>query len=89
MTCCAVQTAPKKGTGQTGLELTRISDAIFDGVYYFGGKNAAGELQSKLKLLKPTCSERKVMSAEWVKLKQQGNPPCGRTGHTMEYLPLN
>lgn len=29
------------------------------------------------------------MSAEWQKIKQQGNPPCGRVGHTMTFLPLN
>ena len=29
------------------------------------------------------------MSTEWMKLKHQGTPPCGRTGHTMEYLPIN
>lgn len=44
---------------------------------------------TKLKYLKPHCIEGKVMSAEWQKIKQQGNPPCGRVGHTMTFLPLN
>ena len=30
-----------------------MSDAILEGIYFFGGKNAAGELQNKLKYLKP------------------------------------
>ena len=29
------------------------------------------------------------MSAEWQKIKQQGNPPCGRVGHSMSFLPVN
>ena len=33
--------------------------------------------------------DSKVNSADWVKLKQTGNPPCGRIGHTMAYLPAN
>jgi hypothetical protein len=62
---------------------------VLDGIYYFGGKNSKGELLTKLKYLKPHCIEGKVMSAEWQKIKQQGNSPCGRTGHTMTFLPLN
>ena len=66
-----------------------MGDAILEGVYYFGGVNFKGELSGKLKFLKASCSEGKVMSVEWQKLKQQGNPPAGRTGHTMAYLPVN
>jgi len=33
--------------------LGRISDTIFDGIYYFGGKNQQGEIQNKLRFLKP------------------------------------
>ena len=29
------------------------------------------------------------MSADWTKLKQQGQPPVGRVGHTMSYLAAN
>lgn len=31
----------------------------------------------------------KVVSAEWTKIKQAGNAPCPRIGHSMSYLPLN
>ena len=46
-------------------------------------------MSNELKYLKPNCSDNKVMSVEWVKIKQQGVPPCGRFGHTMTYLPVN
>jgi len=46
-----------------------MSDAILDGVYYFGGKNAKGELLTKLKYLKPSLSDDKVTGVEWVKIK--------------------
>lgn len=76
--------------GQKDQQVTRMSDAIMDGVYYFGGKNAKGELLStRLRFLKCTLSEDKVTAVEWMKIKQQGVPPCGRYGHTMEYLPVN
>ena len=66
-----------------------MSDAILDGIYLFGGKNSAGELQNKLKFIKPQMSEGKVVGVEWQKLKQQGVPPCGRVGHSLSYLPIN
>lgn len=34
-------------------------------------------------------SEGKVSAVEWQKIKQQGVPPCGRVGHTLNYLPIN
>ena len=55
----------------------------------FGGKNSKGELQNKLRYLKPVLSEGKVISIDFVKIKQQGISPCGRTGHTLGYLPIN
>eukprot|EP00356_Strombidium_inclinatum_P015495 CAMPEP_0170490632 /NCGR_PEP_ID=MMETSP0208-20121228/8772_1 /TAXON_ID=197538 /ORGANISM="Strombidium inclinatum, Strain S3" /LENGTH=119 /DNA_ID=CAMNT_0010766073 /DNA_START=1639 /DNA_END=1998 /DNA_ORIENTATION=- len=88
MTCCSVQTY-KKQSLPMGSQLTRLTDTIMDGIYFFGGVNIKGELSGKLKYLKPTCSESKVMSIEFQKLKQQGISPPGRTGHTMEYLPVN
>ena len=75
----------QKDTG----ELSRMSDAILDGFYFFGGKNQKGDLQNKLRYLKPTLSENKVMSVEWQKLKMQGVPPCGRVGHQMCFLPIS
>ena len=36
-----------------------------DGIYYFGGKNAKGELQNKVRYLKPTISDGKVIAVEW------------------------
>lgn len=51
-------------------EVTRLSDTILDGMYYFGGKNGKGELQAKLRYLKLHCIEGKVTQAEWQKLKQ-------------------
>lgn len=62
---------------------------MLDGIYYFGGKNSKGDLLTRLKYVKPHCIDGKVMSAEWQKIKQQGTPPCGRTGHTMTFLPVN
>ena len=67
----------------------RLSDAFNEGIYFFGGKNAKGELKSNLKYLKPTMNVGKVVSLEWNTIKQSGIPPCGRTGHTMTYLPVN
>ena len=29
-----------------------------------------------------------MAQAEWQKIKQQGVPPCGRTGHSMSFLPM-
>ena len=42
-TCCTVM-ANKKNVSVTGFELQRMSDAIFDGIYFFGGKNSKHEL---------------------------------------------
>lgn len=71
------------------LQLTRMSDAILEGIYFFGGKTANGELCNKLRYLKPQVQDGKVVNAEWHKIKQTGIPPCGRTGHTMSFLPCN
>jgi hypothetical protein len=89
---CTAVMLPKNRNQQTGTlenQMTRMSDTILDGVYYFGGKNAKGELMNKLRYLKPSMSDEKVTGVEWVKIKQQGNPPCGRTGHSLSYLPVN
>lgn len=63
---CTVQLAKKKDIH----DISRMSDAILEGIYYFGGKNAKGELQNKLKLLKPQMSEGKISTVEWQKVKQ-------------------
>lgn len=52
-----------------GNEVTRLSDAVLDGIYFFGGKTSKGELMTKLKYLKPNCIDGKVMSVEWQKIK--------------------
>ena len=83
---CTVSSYKKSGNPN---ELLRVSDQVLDGIYLFGGKNAKGELPSKMRYLKPTLSDNKVIHVEWLKLKQQGNPPCGRIGHTLSYLPIN
>ena len=68
--CCAVVAPFKKQTSnQGGSEVLRLSDTVMDGIYFFGGRNSAGELQTKLRYLKPHCMDNKVMSADWVKLK--------------------
>jgi len=46
-------------------EVTRLSDAVLDGIYYFGGKNSKGDLLTRLKYVKPHCIDGKVMSAEF------------------------
>ena len=66
-----------------------MSDAVLEGIYYFGGKNQKGELQNKLRYLKTNVMDGKVVSAEWTKIKQAGTAPCPRIGHSMSYLPLN
>jgi hypothetical protein len=69
--CCSVLSSGKlKNSKQDQQELTRLSDTVLDGIYYFGGKTESGELTTKLKYLKPHCMDGKVMSADWVKLKQ-------------------
>jgi len=42
-----------------------MSDAILEGIYYFGGKNQAGIMSDKLKYLKLTSQDGKVVAAEW------------------------
>lgn len=44
--CVAVTNIKKKNdnTGTLEQQLTRMSDAILEGIYYFGGKNQKGEL---------------------------------------------
>lgn len=38
--------------------------------------------------LKVKLADERISSAEWAKIpKMQGEPPCGRTGHGMLYLP--
>mgnify|MGYP006098778135 len=39
---CSVQQTKKKN--DLGQDVSRMSDAILDGIYFFGGKNGAGEL---------------------------------------------
>ena len=51
------------------IEPHRISDTVFDGLYYFGGKNQQGEIQNKLRFLKPQLADGKVVSVEWQKIK--------------------
>ena len=62
-----------------------------EGIYIFGGRKENGELCNKMKLM--TCKlhlqTNKVTAVDWTKLVITGNPPCGRIGHTMEYLPLS
>ena len=62
-----------------------------EGIYIFGGRKENGELCNKMKLM--TCKLHsqtiKVTSVDWVKLGITGTPPCGRTGHTMDYLPMS
>jgi len=63
---------------------------VQDGIYFFGGKNAKGELQNKLRYFKPIVIDGKVVHGEFVMLKHTGGtPPTARFGHTMEYLPCN
>lgn len=70
--------------------MKRQSDQVLEGIYYFGGKNAKGELLNKLYWLKVKLIELRISHVEWGKYpKVQGEPPCGRTGHTMDYLPTS
>lgn len=46
-------------------------------------------MTNKIRYLKPLCQDNKVISAEWIKIKQDGSPPCGRIGHSMSYLLAN
>ena len=69
-------------------ELKRQSDQVLEGIYFFGGKNPKGELQNKMQWLKCKLVDDRISSVEWGKIpKIQGEEPCGRTGHTMGYLP--
>ena len=49
-------------------ELKRQSDQVMEGVYYFGGKNAKGELQNKMHLLKCKMVDERISHAEWIKI---------------------
>lgn len=65
---CTVITAKKGALGHN--EPARLSDQVLDGVYLFGGKNSKGELQNRLRFMRPTVSEGKVLAVEWNKIKQ-------------------
>lgn len=64
---CTVHANKKSGIPN---EFTRKSDEVLDGIYLFGGKNAKGELPNKLRYLRPTLSDNKVIHVEWLKIKQ-------------------
>ncbi len=64
------------------------SDQINEGIYYFGGKNAQGELNNQMKYMATKTFNNKLVSVEWQKLKFTGLPPCARFGHCMTYLPI-
>ena len=60
-----------------------------EGIYFFGGKNAKGELQNKLRYFKPVVIDGKVVHGEFTSIKMSGTPPAPRFGHTMAFLPCN
>lgn len=78
---------------QTFTETTQPSYKFYqyEGVYFFGGLNVKGELQNKLRLLKPYPTNGLVRTAQWTKVQGCfiGKPPCPRYGHTMNYLPIS
>ena len=63
--CCSVQSS-KSRVNDPSLELRTKSDAIQDGIYFFGGKNQKGELQNKLRYFKPVVIDGKVVHGEFV-----------------------
>ena len=69
--------------------LTRKSDQIQEGIYFFGGKNQKGELQNKLRYFKPAVIGGKIVHGEFQQIKTSGQEPVARFGHTMNYLPVN
>lgn len=48
---------------------SRISDTVMDGIYFFGGRDGKGELINKLRFLKPTTIDNKVVAIDWNKIK--------------------
>jgi len=84
---CAV--IPPRNLNQKDQFKQRKSDAIQDGVYYFGGKQGDGKLVNKLRYFKPVTVDRKVVQGEFIPIKTSGEAPCPRFGHTMSYLPIN
>lgn len=90
--CCSVNLGQKNKTVSNPNDpasITRASDQVLDGIYFFGGKHQSGQLSDKLRYLKPTVADGKIIGAEWCKMKMQGAPPCARVGHTMCFLPVN
>ena len=65
------------------------SDAVAEGIYFFGGRNEKGEVQNKLRYFKPVVIDGKIVHGEFTPLKGQGAPPAARYGHTMSHLPCN
>ena len=92
---CTVVVLHKKQNAHTGLFDKNVpkstEDDILEGIYYFGGKTQKGELQNQIRYLncKINQSTQKVNQVEWMRINFTGNPPCGRVGHMMEYLPLS
>lgn len=78
-----------KSGANDGKAPARKSDAVVEGIYFFGGKNAKGEPQNKLKLFKPATIDGKVVHGEFVNIRVSGSAPAARFGHTMGYLPTN
>jgi hypothetical protein len=65
------------------------SDAVLEGIYFFGGKDTEGKVDNKLRYFRPVTVDRKVVQGEFMNIKTQGEPPCPRFGHSMSYLPVN
>jgi hypothetical protein len=79
--CCTVMNVNKNTISR--------SDAVQEGIYYFGGKNDKGILSNRLRLFKPNTIDAKVVHGEFVNLKASGTAPIARYGHSMAHLPYN
>lgn len=48
---------------------TRKSDAVLEGIYFFGGKDSKGKLDNKIRYFRPVTVDRKVVQGEFMAIK--------------------
>jgi hypothetical protein len=65
--CCSVIVPQKSPSSLEKKELKRQSDQVLEGIYFFGGRNAKGELLNKLYWLKVKLIEQRISHVEWGK----------------------
>lgn len=90
--CCSVILSANKRAQLNGEGSKKVSfhptEPPIEGIFYFGGKSQKGECLNKLRYFKPVMIDNRIVHGDFQPIKILGQPPCGRFGHTMNYLPV-